>query len=161
MRHESVDKYLAGIGDIDAVERLAQGADEYDAPEPLHQPLGLIVFAEPVGERPVRGGMVARERLEGTCERQLLAPGEEPQSREGSGQMQRCRKRTGGKPALLAFRSDECQGRLGPQQISQSQTVAEIVQIRAAPHGDVLTVVDQLPRRLVDERAGPAPQPGP
>ena len=74
--------------------------------------------------------------------------------------MQRSGKRAGTKPVHDSVGADKKQLPLGPQQIRNPHGFAEMLKVGAAAHADVLAVVDQLAGGLIDERTGPAAQPG-
>src|SRR5208283_1484146 len=159
---ESIDEYLAGMAKIHLVELFVKGRDQHGGPEQVDRASTLPMPAQPVGERFARP-LVGAERQAGqaVADPQLISPVQVTGAQETLGQVERSGTQSGPEPRDPSLGTKKHDGRLTAKEVADTPPLAEIAQVCAAGHADMLTVVHQLAGDGVSERAGTAAQPGP
>ena len=161
---EAVDEDLAGMADVHLVEPLVEGRDQHGGPEQVDRPSTLADAGSSQSANDLARPVVAAERQAGqaVADPQLVSPVQVAGGQETlrSGGTERGRVRPGAaRPVPSGLRKHDV--RLAAEQVGDPDPPAEIGQVRAAGHADMLAVVDLLAGDRVGERAGPAAQPGP
>jgi len=157
---EAVEEDLARVADVHPVEPLVQGRDQDRAPVPVDRPAGLAVAAEPRVERLARPTAIEPEAGEAEgdpqalADRQVIRPQEAPREVQGGGES------AGLQGRVPPLGREEPERRLAAEEVGRADPAAEVGEVGAAGHADVLTVVDEIAGRRVDERAGPPAEPG-
>lgn len=159
---EAINEDLAGVGGVDTIEGLTQGADEHDVPETIESVFGLVVLREPsVEAEVVEGGFVSAGQLrEASGEGPAVLAGEETEAIERAHQVEWSGQGRGRHFIGALIQSDEIQAGFGAQERIEAGTGAELFEIRAAAHGDVLAVVDDLTGDMILEGCGAATETG-
>ena len=155
MAQEAVDKDLAGIAQADAVDFFIEGADEDKTPEPFDGPRCLTVAGEPVAKGFVGVGSGPLQTGEAPGDAEFVAQGQVMGGEEGAGQVKGSGQGIGGETADAPVGGDEIETGLGLQQVGDADGPAEMGEVGAAAHADMLAGVDELPAGGVGKGPGP------
>ena len=158
-----IDGHLPCRRHADQIDRFAEGTFQDRLPEEPHDPLRL---ADPL--EPRRRGVVERraasagEAEHSEAEPGTLPPGEVPHPEQERSEVERRRQvRPWGACRAIPLRRDEPQRPVVPQAPGKPRPTGEIEEVRAAPHGDMLTGVDEPATDGIIERGGASPDPPP
>jgi hypothetical protein len=144
---EPIEKYLPRVGDIDVTDTLVQSRYQHSLPEQIDNSTVLSVTDQPTLERFTRSFIAAesqpREPEGKSC---FLSNAQESGSEKAASKV-----KWSGKPARSESRDaavaiEENQFALPTKQLVDADPSAEVCQVRAAGHADVLTVVHKLAR---------------
>ena len=136
-----------------------EGAGEDDAPEAIDGAGRLAVPAEPVAEGRVGVGGGESEAGQAPGDAGLVGEAEVMGAEEGAGEVQGSGQTVGGEGADAAVGRHEEEAALGSEEMIDADGPAEVGEVGAAAHADVLAGVEELAGGGVGEGAGPAAEP--
>ena len=160
---EPVQENLTGVTDIHLFEPLIEGRDEHGSPEQVDGPDGSGGAAA-ASRRTTRPAWSSRRmaRTARPYATRILSPArQEPGRQKTAGQMERGRPGPDRNREISTVGTQKDQLALAAEHRIDPDPPAEISQVCAAGHADMLAIVDELAGRRVVERAGASAQPGP
>ncbi len=110
---------------------------------------------EPVAEGLVGVGRGSSQACQAPGDAQFVAEGEVVEGGEGAEEVEGRGEGVGGEAAEAAVRGEEVESALRPQQAVDAEPAAEVGEVGAAAHADVLAGVGELAGGGVGEGAGP------
>jgi hypothetical protein len=145
MAQETIAKNLSRVFQSELVHGLIQGTHQHQTPKPFDGPFSLAVCKQPVAEWWISFRTFAKESKHSPDDAKFLHRSQIVGTKKGTAKVKWCRPGIGLEYAPAMIGRDEIKFGLWCEKGIDAYCFAEVCEVRATSHADVLAGIHQLP----------------